>query len=179
MAFNGAHQCLSITILCTGHDNHGPYHFSGQDDLVTSNSRVLGGQFSAGEHHIALDCSEREYDCTTLRSIIQTWKDQEYRPLSQVNTFVALFQLSKALWEYQCCPKWFRRFANDVRTQYWATHFRYSCHSGGWAFIALVFGWEDVFGLASMDIPSLGLPPHLNPGFHGHSEIAEIVGKSP
>jgi hypothetical protein len=175
----GAYPCYSITIACTQHENHGPYNFNGQDDLVINNSKVLGNQFNAGEHHILLDYSGREYDCSTLCSIIQTWKNQEYRPLLQGNTFVALSQLSKALWEYQCCLKWFRRVANDIREQHWATHFQHGGHSGTWAFIALVFGWEDVFGLASMDIPRLGFQPHLDREPQEQKQIAAIVGTGP
>lgn len=177
MAANDAHQYYSIRIICPQHDNHGPYNFSGQDDLITSNSKKIGDQFKDGEHHIEWHYSEREYDCTTLRSIIQAWKNQEYDPLPQGDSFAALSQLSKALWDYQCCPKWFGPFANDVREQHWIAHFRDGSHSPTWAFIALVFGWEDVFGLASMDIPSLGRRPYWNPENREYNQIAKIVGE--
>ena len=171
MAFNDAHQSHSIMIVCTQHQNHGAYDFSGHDDLVVSNSRVLGRRISTGENHILLKYSGREYDCSTLRSMIQTWKFQEYCPLLHADTFLALSQLSKALWDYQCCPRWFLRFANDVREQHWPVDFRNGVHSGTWAFITLVFGWEDVFGCACMDIPILGLQPLLNPESYTESYI--------
>lgn len=179
MASSAAPQSPSIEIACKPHcrDNHGPFHFSGQDDLVISNSRVLGHLYSTGGQHSLWMFSGHEYDCTTLKSIINTWRTQEYdRPLPHLDTFVALSQLSKALWDYQCSPKWFLRFASEVREEYWPTHFRHGGYSGTWAFIALVFGWEDVFGYASMDVPSLGFQPHLQPQPYEYREVAGIVG---
>jgi hypothetical protein len=175
---NSTHQNCSITIVCPLHGNHGPYIFNGQHDLIFNNSKVLGSQLNAGQHHMHLDYSRREYDCSTLIPILQTWKTQEFPPLLSTNPFAALYQLSKALWEYQCRPKWFQRFANEIRDHLWATDFKSGGHSDTWALIALVFGWEDVFALASMDIPSLGIQPRLNEASYQEIQIAQVVGTS-
>lgn len=178
-ASNGAHQNCSITIVCPPHGHHGPYVFNGQHDLIINHSKVLRNQLKAGEHHIRLDYSHREYDCSTLKTILKTWTNQEFTPLLNTDPFEALYQLSKALWEYQCRPNWFQRFANEIRDRYWATDFKYGGHSDTWALIALVFGWEDVFALASMDVPSLGIQPRSNEASYQEIQIARIVGTSP
>ncbi|KAF7504856.1 hypothetical protein GJ744_001654 [Endocarpon pusillum] len=177
LASNGADQNCSITIVCPLHGDHGPYVFNGQHNLIINNSKVLGNELNTHQHDIRLGYSHCEYDCCTLQTILRTWRNQEFSPFLNNNTFAALYQLSKALWEYQCRPNWFQGFAIEIRDRYWKTDFKYGDNSDTWAFIALVFGWEDVFALASMDVPSLGIQPRLNEASYQEMQIARIVGE--
>ena len=159
-----APQDRDITIVCATHKNHGPYDFSGGERLrnVSRNSLILGGRFRTGLHHISLDCVGKQYDCYTLDSMIKTWRNQEYLPPRRDADVQVLSHLSKALLEYRCNPSWFESFAEGIKEQHWDDDFQQGGRSCDWAIIALVFGWRDIFGLASMDVPRLGVPPKPN-----------------
>ena len=97
--------------------------------------------------------------------------------------FSELLQLARALWDYGCSPRWFEPFANGVRAIRCEEHYRAGVHSQAWAFIAIVFGWRDVFGRAVMDISELAdvpqpqHPPDNRPEPFERSVIRNIVRK--
>lgn len=66
--------------------------------------------------------------------------------------FKELLELSRALWEYECAINTFRSIAELIRDRSWPEDCRRGNNCEGWAFIALVFGWRDVFEEASAEI---------------------------
>lgn len=63
-----------------------------------------------------------------------------------------LLELSRALWEFECAINPFRSVAELTRDRLWPEDCRRGNDCEGWAFIALVFGWRDVFEEASAEI---------------------------
>lgn len=66
--------------------------------------------------------------------------------------FKELLELSRALWEFECAINPFRGVAELIRGRLWPEDCRRGNNCEGWAFIALVFGWRDVFEEASAEI---------------------------
>lgn len=97
---------------------------------------------------------DRGYDCATLRAILQVWNgDGVYR---RHRGLQELLDLARALWDWECrILDIFKAFAWDVRQTKYAGDFKAGRNSHAWAFIAVVFGWEDIFGEAVMDVPGL------------------------
>lgn len=76
-----------------------------------------------------------------------TWRFKELQEL---------LELSRALWEYERAINPFRSVAELIRDRLWPEDYRRGDNCEGWAFIALVFGWRDVFEEASAEILSEG-----------------------
>jgi hypothetical protein len=185
---------VSLRISCANHSGHGPVEV--RRDVVLHNSRVLGQQLldkkpdptpegSPTHPQLVLNYAGGGYDCRILKSIISTWKQLKHVPVSppDLEPFDELLQLARSLWKYGCLPDWFEPFANDVRDMCWEEHYRAGFHSQAWAFIAVVFGWGDVFVRAVMDIPELAddpqpqHPPNQWPEQFEGSVLREIVRK--
>jgi hypothetical protein len=159
-----------LRISCANHGDHGP--FDVRRDVVLHNSRVLGQQLMDSKCDPTLEHTPTDpllvltyagggYDCRILESIISTWKQRVHVLVGQpdLEPFSQLLQLARALWNYGCSPRWFEPFADGVRAIHWEQHYRACIHSQAWAFIAVVFGWRDVFGHAVMDISELADVP--------------------
>jgi hypothetical protein len=101
------------------------------------------------------------YDCRILESIISTWMRRMHVLVGQpdLEPFNELLQLSRALWKYGCSPHGFEPFANGARAIRWEEDYRVGIHLQTWAFIAVVFGWRNVFGRAVMEISELADVP--------------------
>jgi hypothetical protein len=183
-----------LCISCNNHGNHGPFAVS--HNVVLHNSRMLGQQLmdskppatpedNPTDSLLVLKSVDGGYDCRILESIISTWRQSIHVPVGQpdLEPFSELQQLARALWDYGCSPRWFGAFANGVRTTRWEDHYRTGIHSQAWAFIAVVFGWREVFGRAVMDISELAdvpqpqHPPNLWPEKFERSVLRNIVCK--
>lgn len=180
-------ELVFLCISCANHSDHGPFAVS--RNVVLHNSRVLGQQLMDIESHptpednpkdslLILKPVDGSYDCGILESIICTWRQNMHALVGQsdLEPFSELQQLARALWDYGCSPHWFKPFANGVRAIRWEEHYRAGVHSQAWAFIAVVFGWKDVFGRAVMDISELADVPQLQlPPNHWPEQLERLV----
>jgi hypothetical protein len=164
-------ELVFLCISCINHGDHGPFPVG--RNVVLHNSRVLGQELLDSKPRpgpednptnslLVLRPVNDSYDCRILESIISTWRQNAQALVGQpdLEPFSELQQLARALWDYGCSPRWFQPFANGVRAIRWEEHYRAGVHSQAWAFVAVVFGWMDVFGRAVMDISELAdVPP--------------------
>jgi hypothetical protein len=176
-----------LCISCANHSGHGPFAVS--RNVVLYNSRMLGQQLMDKKSHPTPEDSPTDsllvlkpvdgcYDCRVLESIISTWRQSIHVLVGQpdLESFSGLQQLSRALWDYGCSPRWFEPFANGVRAIRWEEHYRAGIHSQAWAFIAVVFGWKDVFGRAVMDISELAdIPQPQHPPNNSSEQLERSV----
>jgi hypothetical protein len=180
-------ELVFLCISCANHSDHGPFAVS--RNVVLHNSRVLGQQLMDSKPHPTLEDNPTDSllvlksadvgdDCRILESIISTWRQSMHVLVSQpdLEPFSELQQLARALWNYGCSPRWFEPFANSVRATRWDEHYRAGIHSQAWAFIAVVFGWRDVFGRAVMDISELAdVPQPQHPPNHWSEQFERSV----
>jgi hypothetical protein len=175
-----------LCITCANHKDHGPFDVS--SNVVLHNSRMLAQQMdsdSATDSLLVLESAGGVYDCHILQSIIFTWRQSTHVLVSQpdLEPFSQLQQLARALWNYGCAPLSFENFAKSVRAVRWEQHYREGINSQAWAFIAVVFGWTDVFGRAVMDIfeladdPQPQLPPDQSSEQFERAVLRRIVCK--
>jgi hypothetical protein len=201
-----------LRISCANHSGHGPFEVR-RDVLLQNSrvlwQQLLNqradptSEGSPTPPQLVLDCAGDGYDCRILKSIISTWEQPKHVPVGlpdlksfdelqqpkhvpvglDLKPFDELQQLARALWKYGCLPRRFEPFANKVQSTCWEEHYRAGLHSHAWAFIAVVFGWGDVFVRAVMDMPELAddlqpqYPPNPWPEQFERSVLQEIVRK--
>ncbi|KAJ2902344.1 hypothetical protein MKZ38_000661 [Zalerion maritima] len=106
---------------------------------------------------------DRGYSCLILESMVQTWKTSSHvRVRPGMDDFQELYELSLALWDYQCSTQPFKNFADTtVRSLFDYDHEYRKARSKAWAFIAVVFWYPTEFGRSIMDVREL---PEMSAG---------------
>jgi len=73
---------------------------------------------------------------------------------ADLETFEDVLEFSRLIWKYQCRPILFKDLADKIKDKFAEVDLNrdLSRNMAGWAFIALVFDWLDVFEAAAVDL---------------------------
>ena len=66
--------------------------------------------------------------------------------------FEHVLEFSRLIWKYQCRPELFEDLADRIKPTFAKVDLNRERNMAGWAFIALVFDWLDVFEAAAVDL---------------------------
>lgn len=86
----------------------------------------------------------------TLRFLLKSFEARESLS-TEYKRFDDLVELAVALWEFECSTELFASFAKAFRPSDW-NHDEGNRNTLDWAFVAFVFGWDDIFGQTTKEI---------------------------